>query len=81
MFRRLPKPSLLGANVQRFDVAPRLYFVLLVPDLEIRNRTRAKNFAFKDLARCCGRKLCECMCAHRGICIAGLRKNAWHFFR
>ena len=46
-----------------------------------RNRSRAKNFAFKDLARCCGRKLCERMCDYRGICIAGLRKNAWHFFR
>src|SRR6476646_10480314 len=34
MFRRLPKPSFLGATVQRFDVASRLYFVLLVPDLE-----------------------------------------------
>ena len=45
-----------------------------------RNRTRAKNFAFKDLARCCGRKLCERMCAHRGVCIAGLRKNAWQLF-
>ena len=46
-----------------------------------RNRTRAKNFAFKDLACCCGRKLCERMCDYRGVCIAGLRKNAWHFFR
>ena len=70
-----------GPTVQRFDVAPRLYFVLLSPGPRNRNRTRAKNFAFKDLARCCGRKLCKCMCAHCGICIAGLRKNAWRFFR
>ena len=43
--RRLPKfatanpscggPSLLCSTVQRFDVSPRLHFVLLVPDLEI----------------------------------------------
>jgi homoserine kinase len=42
MFRRLPKPSLLGSTVQRFTVSPRLYFVLFVPDLEIQT-SRARN--------------------------------------
>jgi homoserine kinase len=34
-FRRLPKPSLLGSTVQRFDVSSRLHFVLLIPEIEI----------------------------------------------
>ena len=80
MLRRLSKPA-LGATVQRFDVASRLYFVLLVPDLEIQTVESAKDFAFKDFARCCSRKLCERVRGHRGLCIARLRKNAWHFFR
>jgi homoserine kinase len=40
--RRLPKPPLLGFNVQRFEVSPRLYFVLFIPDLEIQT-SRARN--------------------------------------
>jgi homoserine kinase len=42
MFRRLPKQSLLGPTAQRFEVSPRLYFVLLVPELEIQT-TRARR--------------------------------------
>ena len=51
------------------------------PGAPNRNRTCAKNFAFKDLACCCGGKLCERMCDYRSVCIARLRKNAWRFFR
>ena len=58
-----------------------LIFCSSGPGLRNRNLARTKNFAFKDLARCCGRKLCERMCDHRSVCIAGLRKNAWRFFR
>ncbi len=35
LFRRLSKPSLVSPTVQRFGVSPRLYFVLLIPELEI----------------------------------------------
>jgi homoserine kinase len=40
--RGLPKSSLLVPRVQRFDVSPRLYLVLLVPDLEIQTARARK---------------------------------------
>ena len=62
MFRRLPKPSLLGANVQRFDVSPRLYFVLLVPDLEIRT-SRARNVLPSKISHAAAVENCANACA------------------
>jgi homoserine kinase len=41
-FRRLPESSPHGACVQRFAVSPRLYFVLLIPELEIQT-SRARR--------------------------------------
>ena len=62
MFRRLPKPSLLGANIQRFDVAPRLYFVLLVPDLEIET-ARARRILPSKISRVAAVENCANACA------------------
>jgi homoserine kinase len=62
MFRRLPKPSLLGANVQRFDVSPRLYFVLLVPDLEIQT-SKARRILPSKISRVAAVKNCANACA------------------
>ena len=62
MFRRLPKPSLLGANVQRFDVSPRLYFVLLVPDLEIQTE-RARRILPSKISRVAAVENCANACA------------------
>ena len=62
MFRRLPKPSLLGATVQRFDVAPRLYFVLLVPDLEIET-ARARRILPSKISRVAAVENCANACA------------------
>jgi homoserine kinase len=42
MSRRLPKPSLLASTVQRFDVSPRLRFVLFIPDVEVRTSAARK---------------------------------------
>jgi homoserine kinase len=42
MFRRPAMSSLAGTTVQRFRVSPRLYFVLLIPDLEIQT-SRARR--------------------------------------
>jgi homoserine kinase len=50
MVRRLPKPSVLDSTVQRFDVSPRLYFVLLVPDLEIET-ARARRILPSKISR------------------------------
>jgi homoserine kinase len=62
MFRRLPKPSLLGATVQRFQVAPRLYFVLLVPDLEIET-ARARRILPPKISRVAAVENCANACA------------------
>jgi homoserine kinase len=62
MFRRLPKPSLLGATVQRFDVASRLYFVLLVPDLEIET-ARARRILPSKISRVAAIGNCANACA------------------
>jgi len=62
MFRRLPKPSLLGATVQHFDVAPRLHFVLLVPDLEIET-TRARRILPPKILRVAAVENCANACA------------------
>jgi homoserine kinase len=50
MLRRPPKPSLLGSTVQRFDVSPRLHFVLLVPELEIQT-ARARRILPSKISR------------------------------
>ena len=62
MFRRLPKPSLFGANVQRFDVSPRLYFVLLVPELEIQT-ARARRILPSKIPRVAAVENCANACA------------------
>ncbi len=62
MFRRLPKPSLLGGNVQRFDVSPRLYFVLLVPDLEIQT-SKARRILPSKISRVAAVENCANACA------------------
>jgi homoserine kinase len=62
MFRRLPKPSLPGANVQRFDVSPRLYFVLLVPDLEIQT-SKARRILPSKISRVAAAENCANACA------------------
>jgi homoserine kinase len=48
--------------VQRFDVAPRLYFVLLVPDLRNRNRTRRRILPSK-ISRVAAVENCANACA------------------
>ena len=50
LFRRLPQPSLLGSTVQRFDVSSHLYFVLLVPELEIET-ARARRILPSKISR------------------------------
>jgi homoserine kinase len=62
MFRRLPKRSLLGVNVQRFDVSPRLYFVLLVPDLEIQT-SKARRILPSKISRVAAVENCANACA------------------
>jgi homoserine kinase len=62
MFQRLPKPSLLGATVQRFDVASRLYFVLLVPHLEIETE-RARRILPLKISRVAAVENCANACA------------------
>jgi homoserine kinase len=62
MFRRLPKPSFLGANVQRFAVSPQLNFVLFVPDLEIRT-SRARNVLPSKISHIAAVENCANACA------------------
>jgi homoserine kinase len=62
LFRRLSKPSLLGASVQRFDVSPRLYFVLLVPDLEIQT-SKARRILPSKISRVAAVENCANACA------------------
>lgn len=62
MFRRLPKPALLGANVQRFDVALRLYFVLLVPEFEIET-AGARRILPSKISRIAAVENCANACA------------------
>jgi homoserine kinase len=49
-FRRLTKPSLLASTIQRFDVSPRLQFVLVVPDLEIQT-SKARSVLPSKISR------------------------------
>jgi homoserine kinase len=60
--RRLPKPSLLGATVQRFDVSPRLRFVLFIPGLEIQT-SRARNVLPSKISHAAAVKNCGNACA------------------
>jgi len=62
MLRRLSKPSLLGATVQRFDVWSRLYFVLLVPDLEIQT-SKARRILPSKISRVAAVENCANACA------------------
>ena len=62
MLRRLSKPSLLGATVQRFDVWSRLYFVLLVPDLEIQT-SKARRVLPSKISRVAAVENCANACA------------------
>ena len=62
MFRRLPKPSLLGATVQRFEVAPRLYFVVLVPEFQIET-ARARRILPSKISRVAAVENCANACA------------------
>ncbi|HEY4272015.1 MAG TPA: homoserine kinase [Candidatus Udaeobacter sp.] len=62
MFRRLPKPSFLGASVQRFGVSPRLYFVLLIPELEIQT-SRARRILPAMVFRVAAVENCGNACA------------------
>ena len=50
------------ATVQRFDVAPRLYFVLLVPDLEIET-ARARRILPSKISRVAAVENCANACA------------------
>jgi len=49
-FRRLPKPLPLSSTVQRFDISLHLYFVLLVPELEIET-ARARSILPSKISR------------------------------
>ena len=60
-FRRLPKPSLLGSTVQRFDVSPNLHFVLLVPELEIAT-AHARRVLPKEISRVAAVQNCANAC-------------------
>ena len=62
MFRRLRKPSFLGANVQRFAVSPRLHFVLFIPDFEIRT-SRARNVLPSKISHTAAVQNCANVCA------------------
>jgi homoserine kinase len=55
-------PSLLGSAVQRFDVASRLYFVLLVPELEIQTE-RARRILPSKISRVAAVQNCANACA------------------
>ena len=61
-FRRLPKASLFGANVLRFDVAPPLYFVLLVPEFEIET-AGARRILPSKISRIAAVENCANACA------------------
>jgi homoserine kinase len=60
-FRR-PKPLLLSYTLQRFDVSPRLYFVLLVPELEIET-ARARRILPPKILRIAAVQNCANACA------------------
>jgi len=62
MFRRLPKSSLLGANVQRFAVSPQLHFVLFVPDLAIATSAARKILPLR-ISHAAAVKSCANACA------------------
>lgn len=61
-FRRLPKLSLPGSTVYRFDVSPRLHFVFLVPDLEIQT-SRARRILPSKVSRVAAVENCANACA------------------
>jgi homoserine kinase len=62
MFRRLPKPSLLGSTFQRFAVSPQLHFVLFVPELEIRT-SRARIVLPSKISHSAAVQNCANACA------------------
>jgi homoserine kinase len=62
MSRRLPKPSLLASTVQRFDVSPRLRFVLFIPDFEIQT-LRARNVLPSKISHAAAVTNCGNACA------------------
>ncbi len=62
MFRRLPTPSFLRASVQRFEVSSRLYFVLLIPELEIQT-SRARRILPAKVLRVAAVENCGNACA------------------
>jgi homoserine kinase len=59
---RRPKPSRPVSVTQRFDVSPRLHFVLLVPELEIET-TRARSILPSKIARVAAVENCANACA------------------
>ena len=65
-----------GETVQRFEVSPRLHFVLLIPRFRNQNSESEKSFAVEDRSRCRGGKLRQRLCHHSRVCLAQLRKSA-----
>ncbi len=62
IFRRLPKPSLLGYTTQHFDVSPRLHFVLLIPELKIKT-SKARRILPSKISRIAAVENCGNACA------------------
>jgi homoserine kinase len=62
MFRGLPKSSRHGPSVQRFAVSPRLYFVLLVPELQIQT-SRARRILPARISHAAAVENCANACA------------------
>ncbi len=60
--RSIPRGTCGGCGVQRFDVAAPLYFVLLIPDLEI-NTSRARRILPSKVSRIAAVKNCGNACA------------------
>jgi homoserine kinase len=60
--RRLPKPSLLASTVQRFDVSPRVRFVLFIPEIEIQTST-ARNVLPPKISHAAAVENCGNACA------------------
>jgi len=60
--RRPPESSLRGPSVQRFAVSPRLYFVLLIPELEIQT-SRARRILPARISHAAAVENCANACA------------------
>jgi homoserine kinase len=74
MFRRLSKPALLGSTFQRFDVSPRLLFVLLIPDFKIKT-SRARRILPSQITRVAAVKNCGNACAITAAFASGNYRN------